>query len=71
MSGQVKRTQSLLARRWLTALESAQMGGCLSLSQRVGDLRRAGEVVIDRWVKTASGARVKSYRWVRATNWTA
>jgi hypothetical protein len=54
-----------LRNRWLTALECAQAGGCLSLSQRVGDLRRAGVNVLDRWQRTRGGARVKAYRIAR------
>ena len=65
MSGQVATTRSLLSKRWLTALESAQAGGCLALSQRVGEMRRAGEVVIDKWIVTPGGARVKAYRWFK------
>ena len=75
----IERTIQLLKRGWLTALESAQQGGCLALSQRVGELR--GEVcwvccekdgyiyhrfvIIDKWVKTGGGARVKAYRITR------
>jgi len=39
----LERTIALLRRGWLTSLESAQRGGCLSLSQRVGELR--GETI--------------------------
>ena len=59
------RTESLrrtLAVRWLTPLEAAQVCGVFSLSQRVGDFRRQGIEVMDRWVKLPSGARVKSYK---------
>ena len=65
MSGQVATTRSLLSNRWLTALESAQGGGCLALSQSVGEMSRDGLTVIDKWVTTAGGARVKSYRWIK------
>lgn len=60
-----QRTIALLRRRWLTALECAQLGGCLSLSQRVGDLRRSGAVVLDRWQRTAGGCRVKAYKMTK------
>ncbi len=56
----------LMRKGWLTALQSAQQGGVLSLSQRVGELRRAGVRIVDKWVETANGARVKAYRIVRA-----
>jgi hypothetical protein len=68
---QTKRTIQLLTKGWLTALESAQQGGCLSLSQRVGELRRGGAVVIDKWIETPAGARIKSYRLILPTRWTA
>jgi hypothetical protein len=58
-------TLSLLRRGWTTALECAQAGGCLSLSQRVGEFRRAGVSVIDKWITTPSGARIKAYRIAR------
>lgn len=59
------RTLALLARGWLTSLQSAQRGGCLSLSQRVGEFRRQGWVIDHKWVKTESGARVRAYRLVK------
>jgi hypothetical protein len=69
----IERTIELLKRGWLTALESAQQGGCLSLSQRCGQLREEmcwqsnhkfsyRFVIVDKWVKTAGGARVKAYK---------
>lgn len=71
MSGQVAKTRSLLSRRWLTALESAQLGGCMSLSQRVSVWRRQGLVIVDKWVTTPAGARIKAYRWLKPTGWSA
>ena len=59
------RTLALLARGWTTALQSAQKGGCLSLSQRVGEFRRRGFLIDQKWVKTESGARVAAYRLVK------
>ena len=53
---------STLKRRWLTPLDALHMCGCLSLSQRCGELRRAGVQVQDKWVCLPSGKRVKSYR---------
>lgn len=61
-----KKTLALLRRGWTTALESAQAGGHLALSQRCGELRRAGHPVISKRVKTASGARIAAYRLERA-----
>jgi hypothetical protein len=58
----IERTIELLRAGWTTALESAQRGGCLSLSQRVGELKRGGYTVLDAWIDTPSGARVKAYK---------
>lgn len=41
-----------------TALERLRI---YALSQRVGELRRAGWPILDRWLDTAGGARVKEY----------
>jgi len=51
-----------LKRRWMTPLDALHMCGCLSLSQRCGELRRAGVRVQDKWVCLPSGKRVKAYR---------
>jgi hypothetical protein len=61
-----ERTISLLRRGWTTALQSAQQGGCLSLSQRCGELSRAGVRVEKKWVSTGGGARVVAYRISKA-----
>lgn len=55
-------TLALLKSGWTTALECATKGGCLSLSQRVGDFSRAGVAIEKKWVKTPGGARVLAYR---------
>jgi len=57
-----ERTLELLRTRWLTSLDCALQGGCLSLSQRVSNARADGLVVSDRWVETQGGALVKAYR---------
>ena len=62
---------ALLKRGWLTSLESALKGGGIALSQRVGEFRAAGVCIADKWVKTESGSRVKAYRIVKPTKWTA
>jgi hypothetical protein len=73
--------QDLMARLlegWTSPLDALMCCDCLSLSQRVGEFRRAHEKalsfdwngkvpprVIDRWVTTASGKRHKEYRAIR------
>jgi hypothetical protein len=47
---------------WLTTLQSIHEIGLSSLSQRVSVKRREGVNIIDKWVKTESGSRVKAYR---------
>lgn len=60
-----------LCKRWLTPLEAVEACGIFSLSQRCGEFRRQGHTVIDEWVTLPSGSRVKKYRIVRPTTWTA
>lgn len=67
-----------LRHRWLTPLEAVAHCGLFSLSQRVGEIKRdpdlqaQGWIVRDKWVRLASGSKVKAYKLVRiATDWTA
>jgi hypothetical protein len=53
---------ALLCKQWLTPLDALNKAGCLSLSQRCGELRREGFRVTDKWVTTPTGKRVKAYR---------
>ena len=52
----------LLHARWVTPLVALQMVGCLSLSQRCGEMRRDGVIVLDKWSELPNGKRVKAYR---------
>ena len=71
MSGEIKENNckptklsiliKMLESRWVTALDSAQNGGPMALSQRCGDLRVDGYKIRDKWVKMKSGSRVKAY----------
>jgi hypothetical protein len=45
-----------LQRRWLTPLDAVHLCCVFSLSQRVGEFRRAGHTVIDRWEITRGGS---------------
>lgn len=62
---------ALLKRGWLTSLESALKGGGMALSQRVGELERSGVCIARKWVVTEGGSRVRAYRIVSPTKWTA
>lgn len=52
----------ILKRKWLTPLDALREAGCLSLSQRCSEFRRAGLRVEDKWVALQNGKRVKAYR---------
>ena len=55
----------LLKSQWVTPLESLELCGLMTLSQRVSEWRSAGIVILDKWVETGTGARVKAYRVVK------
>lgn len=57
-----KRLLSLLKTRYITPLDALKHAGCLSLSQRCGEFRKAGVKVTDKWVRLGSGKRVKAYK---------
>ena len=57
---------ALLQKRWVTPLEALEQARCLSLSQRVGEMRRSGINVIDKWVELHNGKRIKAYRIPKA-----
>ena len=61
---QSQHIHRLLLRRWLTPLTALQLAGCLSLSQRCGELRRRGVNVASKWVKVG-GKRIKAYRVIK------
>ena len=45
----------------LTPLEALQLFGCFSLSQRCGELKRAGWPIYSSMVKVGEGKRVAKY----------
>lgn len=49
----------------LTVAQALQRLGVYALSQRVGELRKAGMPIRSEWVRLRSGKRVKRYRWGR------
>lgn len=55
--------QTGLKRRWISPLVALRDFGCLSLSQRCGEMKRAGVKIADRWV-SENGKRWKEYRAV-------
>ncbi len=66
-----KHLAGILRRRWLTSLDAALLHGVWALSQRCGELQRAGVCVDKRWVRTMTGKRVMAYRVTKPTKWTA
>lgn len=50
----------IMRSRWITPLDALSLAGCLSLSQRCGELRKRGVNVVSRWVSVGS-KRVKAY----------
>ncbi len=59
------RLLKLLKRQWITPLECLEQCGLMTLSQRVSEFRRDGLTIIDKWVETSSGSRVKAYRLLK------
>lgn len=51
---------------WVSPAFAFTEFGCLSLAQRVSNLRAEGVQVIDRWEKGENGKRWKAYRIVQA-----
>lgn len=56
-----------LKRGWTTPIDALHQSGSMKLSTRVGELRRAGVAIIDKWVEV-NGKRFKAYRIARAVN---
>ncbi len=48
--------------RWITPAQAFSKYGCLSLSQRIGDLIQEGHNIQKDWLVTDTGARVRKYR---------
>jgi hypothetical protein len=55
----------LMQRQWVSPIKALQDVGILSLSQRVGEFKRAGVNVQTRWARSAAGARFCEYRVVK------
>jgi len=56
------RLVALLRRQWTSPVDALNEAGCFSLSQRCGELRRAGVSVDSKWLDLPNGKRVKCYR---------
>lgn len=60
-----------LKRGFVTPLDALNLVGCLSLSQRCGELEREGHAIDRVWRDLPSGKRVRAYRILKPTRWTA
>ena len=49
----------------ISPLDALNRFGCMSLSQRVGEIKRSGVPVAKRMIKTQSGKRVAQYYIVK------
>lgn len=70
MKTKKEAVKALMKKGWITPAMAFTKVGCLSLSQRVGELIRDGEKVDKGWYVTGSGVRVRKYRLAR-TQWIA
>lgn len=52
----------LMKGRTVTPLEALELAGSFRLSERIRELEREGYAIEKGWVKTHSGARVRTYR---------
>lgn len=55
--------QHLLGGGSLTALDSLNLFGCLSLSQRIGDLKRSGHPILSELIETPSHKHISRYSY--------
>lgn len=55
----------------LTPLKSLDLFGCLALSQRMGELSRAGHPIAVRMIRLPNGKRVAEYHLIEANDVTA
>lgn len=60
----VSKLIPLLKRGWVSPIDALNQCGLMSLSQRIGELRRDGLNIVDKWV-SHEGGRHKAYRIVR------
>jgi hypothetical protein len=63
MSQRLEILRALAKGERLTPLRALEQFGCLSLSQRVGELKREGWPIVSEMVDTPSGKRVAEYRY--------
>lgn len=54
----------LMRQEWISPLDALQKANCLSLSQRAGEMRRAGVNVQSRWKHLPNGKKCKEYKVV-------
>ena len=52
----------LLRKGWVSPIQALHQAGCLSLSQRCGELANEGHKVEKNWLDLPNGKRVRIYR---------
>ncbi len=50
-----------ILRVWISPIEALEKVGTMKLATRIGEMRRAGYEIQDRWIE-ANGKRFKAYR---------
>lgn len=63
MSEKAEIRKALQSGRPLTQLDCLILFKTTAGQQRINELRRDGDPIRDEWIKTATGKRVKQYRW--------
>ena len=65
--GEVTQKAQILAYlksgRSITVLDALQRFGCYALSQRIGELRRAGHPISSRMIRTTTGKDIAQYAY--------
>jgi hypothetical protein len=56
----------LMRNRWMTPLDALHICDCLSFSQRLTEIKRqligTDLVLVDRWIVTDTGKRIKAWK---------
>jgi len=59
---QCERLVAAMRRGWVTPREAFHICGTLRFSGRVLEIKRAGHRLVERWVETQKGERVKAFK---------
>ena len=59
------RLLSLLRAQYVTPIDALNQAGCMSLSQRAGEMIREGVLIHKKWVALPGGKKCMSYKLVK------